>query len=397
MANKIEGYWDCSVCRTKAIKGRHTECPNCGHPRAKDTKFYMIEKDNYVDDSIVEKGPDWMCEYCNSYNPFSENYCLRCGSSKEESKDDYFTIQKRYKENNSSTTEDTLTHAKTNEYNTTDHTPTRYSASTSTKTAATTHTSSKEPSLLEAFWKLIKKLFSEIAEFIGEYFDVILKVVSVLAIIGVITFIFYPKKDTIKVTNLYWERNIEIEEFKTVRENDWSIPPGGRLVYSKEEYYKTEKVLDHTEIVVEEKSEKYVSGTKSVVKGYKDLGNGYFEEVTEYEDIYDTTHYTVTRENPVYKDVKVYKTKYYYDIERWVHKTTLYESGVDNPFWPETNLAANERTGSRSEKYELTGINQKDKYKTYSISYDLWNTVNVGDIINVTIVAGTITQLELAN
>lgn len=380
MGNKIEGYWDCPVCRTTAIKGRYKECPNCGKPRGEDTKFYMIEKNNYVDDSVVEKGPDWMCDYCNSYNPFSVNFCLRCGSPKKESKDDYFTIQKRHKEIQKDTQSN--------------------SASDSIKTSKSDQTfdsTENSNSPLNSFLDFFRGIPGAIVDFLTEYRNILIGIVSVLAIIGIFTFIFYPRQDTLEVTGVNWERSIEIEEYKTVRESDWILPPGARLIYCQDEYYGTEQVFDHNETVTEQKSERYVSGRKPVVKGYKDLGNGYFEEVTEYEDIYDTRYYTVTKEVPVYKNVDVYKTKYYYDIDRWVHKTTLYESGINNPFWPEVNLSSNERTGSKCETYTITGINKKNKTKTYSTSYTLWNDVKVGDTIYVTIVAGTITKINFPN
>ena len=375
---KIEGYWDCPACRTTAIKGRYKECPNCGKPRGENTNFYIIEKDNYVDDSVVEKGPDWMCEYCNSYNPFSVNFCLRCGSPKEESKDDYFSIQSRNEKQPTGPPADV-----------------EHFSNQNTKPAQTCSNTGNTP--LKSFTDFLRDIPSAIGNFISEYRNILIGIISVLAIIGIFTFIFYPRQTTLEVTGVNWERSIEIEELKTVRESDWSLPPGARLIYSQDEYYGTEPVFDHNETVTEQKSERYVSGQKTVVKGYKDLGNGYFEEVTEYEDIYDTRYYTVTKEVPVYKDVAVYKTKYYYDIDRWVHKTTLHESGISNPFWPEPNLSSNERTGSKSENYTITGIDLKKKTKTYSTSYELWNDVKIGDTIDVTVVAGTITKINFPN
>lgn len=404
MGKKIEGYWDCPVCRTKAIKGRFTECPNCGKPRGENTNFYMIEKDNYVDNSDVEKGPDWMCDYCNSYNPFSVNFCLRCGSPREDSKDDYFSIQKRNKENTNITTtapnqpftSTKITNTPISETNYTYPSTENKEQSITEKDQNRSQTGSSNTPL-KSFFEFLSSVPSTIADFISEYRNILIGIVSVLAVIGIFVFIFHPRQDTLEVTGVNWERSIEIEEYKTVRESDWSLPPGGRLAYSQDEYYGKKSVLDHYETVTEQKSERYVSGQKPVVKGYKNLGNGYFEEIIEYEDIYDTRYYTVTKKEPVYKDVDVYKTKYYYDIERWVHKTTLYESGISDPFWPEVNLSSNERTGSKQENYTITGINKKNKTKTYSTSYTLWNDVKVGNTIDVTIVAGTITKISFPN
>ena len=93
MGKKIEGYWDCPYCDKKANLGRYRNCPGCGRPRGSSTKFYLIEKDKFVDESVVPKGPDWFCECCESYNTFSADYCTSCGAPKGASKD-YFDIRR---------------------------------------------------------------------------------------------------------------------------------------------------------------------------------------------------------------------------------------------------------------------------------------------------------------
>lgn len=408
MGRKVESYWNCRFCRVKAIEGKFKECPNCGSPRGKDVKYYIIEKDKYVDDSVVEKGPDWLCNYCESYNPYSVNFCLRCGSSKEESTDDYFSIQNRKKsELETSNSYESIDHANEEANNSFGKANNNYSFEEaddnySFKEADNNYSfgetdddnNYRSKSRHTAFLNFMKEVPSAIADFIGEYHNLLIAIISILAIIGTLTFIFYPRKDTLNVTAVNWERSIEIQEYKTVRESDWSIPAGGRLVYSQEEFYKKEEVFDHNETVTEERSERYVSGQKPVVVGYEDLGNGYMEEIIEYQDVWDTRYYTVTYDKPVYKWVDVYKTKYYYDIERWVYQKTLSESGSSNPFWPETNLSSNERIGSKKESYKITAINKKNKQKTYTTSYELWNDVKVGNTIEVVIVAGVITKLQ---
>ena len=96
MGQKIEAYWDCAYCGAKAILGRYRECQSCGRPRGETVKFYLIEKDRFVPDSVVPKGPDWYCECCNSYNIYSATSCKSCGAPKGASKD-YFDIRKDVK------------------------------------------------------------------------------------------------------------------------------------------------------------------------------------------------------------------------------------------------------------------------------------------------------------
>ena len=96
MADRIvEAYWDCSYCGTKGISGvKHKKhCPNCGHPQDKGVEFYLKPQNVYIDGAEAEdykKGPDWVCNYCNSYNNQKFIYCCNCGASKDGTKD-YFT------------------------------------------------------------------------------------------------------------------------------------------------------------------------------------------------------------------------------------------------------------------------------------------------------------------
>ena len=59
MGQKIEGYWDCDQCGTNKIKGRFRNCTNCGRPRGKDTRFYMIEKTYAENQEDISNAPDW--------------------------------------------------------------------------------------------------------------------------------------------------------------------------------------------------------------------------------------------------------------------------------------------------------------------------------------------------
>ena len=86
----VEMAWDCQYCKTKGNRGRDYVCPNCGKTRDESVKFYVpsnVEEYN----KPIEKGPDWFCSYCNSYNAFSRYSCKNCGSPR--SKRNYFDIQ----------------------------------------------------------------------------------------------------------------------------------------------------------------------------------------------------------------------------------------------------------------------------------------------------------------
>ena len=99
MAEKIVmGYWDCPYCDSKGIPGTTYDCPNCGRQRGKETKFYMKSgKVDYVPGHKVV-GADWYCEYCGALNKAGRDTCENCGSRKDDSKDDYFSIGKKEEE-----------------------------------------------------------------------------------------------------------------------------------------------------------------------------------------------------------------------------------------------------------------------------------------------------------
>ena len=195
------------------------------------------------------------------------------------------------------------------------------------------------------------------------------------------------------VNNKSWRRSIEVEEYKTVRENAWLLPSEGRLVETRREIHHYEQVLDHYEKVQVQKSERYISHYKTE-KSYKDLGNGHFDTVTKQVPVYDTRYWTETEQKPVYKSMPVYQTKYYYDIERWVTKEWINAEGTnDNPYWPELQLKDLERTGSKREQYVILTTDRRDREKKYELPFVLWNDVMIHSEIEVVISAGQIKEI----
>ena len=174
------------------------------------------------------------------------------------------------------------------------------------------------------------------------------------------------------------------------------MPSKARLHYTREEIHHYKDVLDHYETVTERKSKQVISGYEEVVVGHKDLGNGYFEEITDSRPIYETEYYTETREEPVYRQEPVYQTKYYYEIDKWFFERKVETTGKDkNPYWGEVVLAEKEREGSRSETYYVTAINKKEEEKKYKLDYNLWTDVNVEDVLNVKVhITGEIDILD---
>ena len=344
MGDKIEAYWDCQYCLTKAIQGRISICPNCGKARGEGTEFYLKDKDNIVSDSMIEKKPDWYCSYCDTLNPSSRDNCVNCGSLRKESTENYFSLKN--KKNRSTELNNDIKRTK------------------------------------------------NISEFLSEHHPLFMLGFAFIAIIVAVFVTIHFGEVTLDITEKNWSREIEIEEFKMTRESGWSLPEDAELAYTQEEVYTYNQILDHYETVTEEKSEQYISGYETI-DNYVDLGNGYYENRSYQKPIYSTRYYTDTYEKPIYRNEPVYRTKYYYDAERWVYVRTESAEGNDEPYWPDiSNLKDNERANTKHENYTITGVNKKNQKKTYTLSYNMWNRLSVGDRAKLAVSSGTVQRIK---
>jgi hypothetical protein len=131
--------------------------------------------------------------------------------------------------------------------------------------------------------------------------------------------------DTVRVTGFAWERSVQVQALRTVRESAWrgSVPSGARVLSRSREQRSTERVQ---------------TGTRRVKVGVRDKGNGFFEDV--YED------------RPVYSERPVYDEKVTYEVDRWVDARNEEARGGDRrPRWPDVRLGRNEREAGRRERY----------------------------------------------
>lgn len=96
---RIEGLWDCVYCGTKAIKARYDTCLSCGRSCGVETVFYL--PDDLAAATLTEEekakttnAPDWLCEYCGSYNRSDCSCCTKCGGDKTSSRNNYGRLHK---------------------------------------------------------------------------------------------------------------------------------------------------------------------------------------------------------------------------------------------------------------------------------------------------------------
>jgi len=358
----IEGLWNCPYCGADKISGLKKYCPDCGHPQSKDTVFYVGEEKHYLTEeelSARSGQPDWMCEYCTSLNNAKFKFCKNCGAERTEENKDYHELRQE---------ETTLEQ----EGEVSEDTP---------KVKALSDLPLKSKKQTDG--KRLKKL--------------IIPILCAIAVIGGLVALAAPRSHEAIVNEKTWERSIEIEEYRTVEESCWdNVPSGGRLLDTKDEIRSYATVISHYETKTREISEQVFDGY-DVEYYYEDNGDGTFTEHSREVPRYHTEYYTETYEEPVYVSVPVYDTKYYYEIERWVHDRTEESSGVNvEPYWPDYTLEDDEREGTQKSEYTIEFYVEK-KGKSYDYSCDSleeYNTYSLNDRVSITVTAGAVTEIE---
>ncbi|MBQ7064171.1 MAG: hypothetical protein IJM90_04730 [Firmicutes bacterium] len=337
MADKIiEGVWDCVYCGSKKIPGRFRDCPNCGHPRDENITFYMADPNNYVEDpDKINKNPDWLCSFCNSLNSDSVEICPSCGASRQESEYNYFQNKEKDKEKEPAP-----------------------------EPTGRTRSGGK------GFWIIALVMLGFFLLFgISAYLD--------------------SRPVELHVDELRWQQAVDVEVYKTVSESDWALPSGAHDVTESTEVYTYEPVLSHYETITEQVPVQVPDGYDTYTT-YEDLGNGYFKEVVNQVPRYRTEYQTVTRTVPIYVQVPVYKTRYYYQIERWVTERTETTSGVNTePYFETRALPENERYGSKYGLYTVIADGRE-----YKVEYELWKQLKADSTFKVHLDSGWIVGLE---
>ena len=409
MGNIIEGRWDCSYCDTHGIRGSVRVCPNCGKTRGKDVKFYIGDPTDYVSKPIKDV-PDWLCSYCDTYNSATLNVCHNCGHTKADSDKNYFEIQKEKDVNYTPITKKYLgkksnfvsswvcsscgsTNVESDYICQNCGAPKDFRQEFNNNNKSQQESSSYNTFSNNSHFALWENREKHRRTNIN-YKYILFPIIAIL-LISLIVFLFIPKRTNFTVTGYEWSNSINIEEYKTVRESDWSVPQGGRVQYTQSEIHHYESVLDHYETRTREVSEQVIDGYDTVVTGHRDMGNGYFEEITEQVPRYRTEYHTETYEEPIYVDVPVYQIKYYYDIDKWVYARSVKTSGVDkSPYFGEVNLALNEREAGRNSKFVFVG-NVEGEEREIEVNKSIWEKYFIEDNIPIKLNRlGIITLIE---
>ena len=380
MGRTIEGFWDCPYCGQKRIGGLKRKCTNCGASRGEDIKFYMADPTNYISDKKakeVGKNPDWLCSYCGSYNSDNDVECKDCGATRTESEKNYFEIQKKKQLKEAEENKEN-TYSGTDVYDTT--------VEEVSKEDVSEYFDYKRN--IDAYNGILEKQDDSFRKNTSIDWKNILQWggigLGVISLIVALVFILMPKTQEGTIDAFSWSRSISVEEYKTVDESGWSLPGGARLHYTQEEIRSYKQVIDHYETKTRTYTEQVIDHYEDVVVGHRDNGNGTFEEITSQRPVYRTETRTETYQDPVYRDEPIYDTKYYYEIDKWLHKEYVKTSGKDKkPYWGEYQYGEKEREGNKVEEYKIVVINKDNEENTYTVDYKTWEGLNVGNTVEL--------------
>ena len=381
----IRMMWDCVQCGCTGISGPDLLCPSCGHPRPQGVKFYLPahpETAPVVTDPAelqrAHAGPDIICGYCGASNSALNSKCHQCGAPLDGS---HRQPTHRYGHQQFPTSGD----------NTPGEAPIvthRESASDYTATYQP-----RESSLTGNFSS------ASVGSWLSSHQHRLISVGAIGAVIAIMAFIAFMllrvQTDNVRVSAFSWQRTIFSEEYRTIREEDWSVPAGGRQVSSYTTIRTYVPVLDH-----------YQPSSRQVAHQvehtdyrtcYEDSGNGYAESYDCSTTSYTTEYTTEYYDEPVYRHDPVYDTKYVYDIDKWVATPIQTTSGQDQkPYWPsayESNHPVREI--GRSDKYLVIFKNRDGhEYPARTASLAEWQSYDQESYYAIEVNGfGTITKI----
>lgn len=320
MSGKIvEGVWNCSYCGADKIGGLQKYCPNCGHPQDKNTKFYMGPAKRYLTEEEMKNvgtDPDWLCEYCGTLSNAKYQYCKNCGAERTSENKDYFEMQDITDSSDNANTNYNTEQILEDWINATEGPTTLLVDDDKVSKTATNIETLQIPKKTSINWLKL-----------GKYIGI--GALVVFAIIGLIH-LFTPREYEAVIAEKTWERDVVIQEYRTVEESAWDrVPSGGRLLYTTEEIRSYNQVFSHYETKTRQVATQVFDGYDTYTY-YTDNGNGTFTEHTSQTPRYHTEYVTETYQEPVYISVPVYDTKYHYEIERWVYDRTEESKGSNN-------------------------------------------------------------------
>lgn len=413
----LEGLWDCAQCRKTGISGLLLTCPLCGDPRNLQVdpteEPYLPENARVITDTsgqeFSDSGATWNCGNCGHLNLGTHTDCVNCDQPRNG--DDFVSPTQSYVEgvdadgvalSDREDLEDDRVDAvlqSADVLQVLENEPvkmphrTLHSDSVRRSSAAPyTHVDESDDV------RPTPTIIAGSGDRSGLLRLGAVLVVVVLVLVGLVAggrsfYVNYIATHTVELTvqNLSWERQVEVEAYRTLLFEDWDVPSDGRTIGSRQEIRSYKQVLDHykewDETVYDSKKTgtkevEYVCGSTTVNKG-----NGTFEKVDKKckknEDVYTKVPRKVHHKDAVYRDDPVYDTKYTYEVDRWVTDRFDSASGTTGPYWPEPHLnGSKQRVGDeRRAAYmaKLTDAEARSFDRTTSEAS--WSRLQIGTVL----------------
>ncbi len=316
MTRKSLGFipliWECAFCSTQN-PGPIKSCTSCGAPQPEDVEFLQVDEErfNFIKDEalirMAKAGPDIHCPFCGTRNRATAELCKKCGGE--------ISMGGKAREAGG-------------------------------RVRTTTEARQREPAPVEKPKKKVSPLIA---------FGILGVIIACVA--GLFLIFFRTQDVTANVTEVKWQRSIDIEAFTSVTKSDWwdEVPDGAEIQDCSLEYrYTSEEPVPNAKEVC---GEPYV----------EDTGTGVGEVVQDctYEVSEDYCEYTVMD---------------------WVVVNTITETGQDlEPFWPSLTLTANQREGERTENYTVVFAGNGETYTYTTSNFTIYKRATPGSRWNLKI------------
>lgn len=418
-----EGRWDCPSCGSRGIYGRHVECPGCGKPRPAGVRFYLADDAPVVTDAArlgeAAAGADWVCLHCAASNRATLQECGGCGGAR-----------------GSSPAQPVIDYAA--------GTVPRDGDAPSMGTVVAP--SAAGPSAASSASGPAPGSFvfsppppkpprppptrAETVLGCGGLLLIALLVIG-LPILwfqwqrqGDEDGVFYPAPPlpgayvhATYILGMRWEREVAIEERSIVTGEGFSLPDSAQVIGQERAVQRYDQVLDgytteHSRVErgrrtvtgsrtrTRERSERVQVGTRTYACGQRDRGNGYFEDRTCEEPVYETRTRTETYDEPVsrtesdyeevservprYRSVPVYGTLYRWRAPRWTPlPPTVARGDTTAPVWPAPVLRPSQRLAGRRERYFIRVAQQNGEELELEITADEWSRHRPGQSVGI--------------
>ncbi len=274
----------------------HKHCPSCGTAQDPNTRYFPPDDEKIAAEDHQYVGRDKVCPYCDAPNSALAKFCTECAAPIEGNREVSLVEEKQ-------------------------------------QTAALTELNNPSNN---GKW------------IVG---------VILLALVFLIGLFQFTEERSVIVQSHSWSRTIDIEQYKTVTEDDWRdrVPMDGRIKSCRDKERETKQIPDGEEC----------QNIKT------DNGDGTYNESEKCTTIY--------------KSIPIYDDWCKYEINKWVVVDTKIESGSSlMPLWPTLSIKMCsikalkcEREGNRIESYTVHLIDEKEKPHTCDFQESKWKSISV--------------------